>query len=290
MTIAVLFRLVKFEHSLFALPFAAAALVLVAPHARLEPARLILVALAIVAARTAAMAMNRIVDRHFDAANPRTERRELPTGAVSLRTASALLAVSAASFLAAAAAIAPLCGVLALPVLAVLLGYSYAKRFTWAAHLWLGMAQALGPIGVAIALTGRVPPSILALGAGVGAWVAGFDILYSLQDREFDERASLKSIPVRFGVAGALWWARLLHAGAAAAIPMAGFLAGRGAAWLFGSALMTVIMAAEHAYLTPNGQLRPERIGAAFFNFNALASLAFAACALADLALRSAAP
>ena len=290
MSIAALSRMVKFEHSLFALPFAASAVVLVARDARLDPVRLLLVVLAVVAARTAAMAMNRIADRAFDARNPRTQRRELVTGAVSMPAAWVLLAVSAAAFVLAALAIAPFCGALALPVLGILLGYSYAKRFTWAVHLWLGVAQALGPIGVAVALTGAAPASAVVLGLGVGAWVAGFDVLYSLQDMEFDRGARLHSIPARFGVAGALLWARLLHLAAASAMIAAGLLAGRGPGWLAGSVLMTLVLGAEHLYAAPGGQLRKERIGAAFFNFNAFASVAFAVCALADLALRTRAP
>ncbi|MFL5263837.1 MAG: 4-hydroxybenzoate octaprenyltransferase [Anaeromyxobacteraceae bacterium] len=287
MSVAALSRMVKFEHALFALPFAASAVVLVASEARLDPARLALIVLAVVAARTAAMAMNRVADRAFDARNPRTARRELVTGEVSPRAAWALLLGSAAAFVAAAALIAPVCGALALPVLAILLGYSYAKRFTWAVHLWLGVAQALGPIGVAIALTGRAPAAAIVLGLGVGAWVAGFDVLYSLQDMEFDRGARLHSIPARFGVRGALAWARALHVAAALLILAAGLLAGRGAGWLAGAALLTAILGAEHLYATPGGVLRKERIGAAFFQFNAFASVAFAACALADLALRS---
>jgi len=290
MSVGALSRLVKFEHSLFALPFAASAVVLVAGEARLDVLRLALVAAAVVAARTAAMAMNRIADRTFDARNPRTARRELVTGEVSLPAAWALLAGSAAAFVAAAWAIAPLCGALALPVLAVLLGYSYAKRFTWAVHLWLGAAQALGPIGVAIALTGRAPPAAVVLGLGVGAWVAGFDVLYSMQDLEFDRGERLHSIPARFGVDGALLWARLLHVGAGIAIAAAGVLGGRSLGWLVGSLLLLGVLGAEHLYATPGGQLRKERIGAAFFQFNAFASVAFAACALADLALRSPRP
>lgn len=290
MSIAALSRLVKFEHSLFALPFAASAAALVAAEARLDAPRLLLVALAIVAARTAAMAMNRIADRDFDARNPRTRGRELVTGAVSPRQAWALLLASAGAFVAAAFAISPLCGALAPPVLGVLLGYSYAKRFTWAAHLWLGAAQALGPIGVAVALTGRASAAAVVLGLGVGAWVAGLDVLYALQDVEFDRGARLHSIPARFGVAASLRWARLLHAAAAAAIFGAGLLGGGGAGWRFGSVLLAAVLAAEHAYAAPGGQLRRERIGAAFFQFNAFASVAFAACALADLALRGRAP
>jgi 4-hydroxybenzoate polyprenyltransferase len=172
-------------------------------------------------------------------------------------------------------------------VLVVLLGYSFAKRFTWACHLWLGVAQALGPIGVAIALTGRAPAAALALGLGVGAWIAGFDVLYALQDRAFDAAAGLHSIPARFGVAGSIGWARALHLAAALLLAAAGPMAGRGAAWLVGAALLAAVLLFEHRHVAPGGKLRPERIDVAFFNFNAVASVAFAACALADLALGS---
>jgi 4-hydroxybenzoate polyprenyltransferase len=286
MTVAALGRMVKFSHSVFALPFVASAVVLVSRDARLEPARLVLVAVAVVAARTAAMAMNRISDRAFDGRNPRTMRRELVTGEVSVGAAWGLLAGSSAAFVAAAFLIAPLCGALALPVLAILLGYSYAKRFTWACHLWLGVAQALAPVGVAIALTGVAPLAAVALGVGVGAWIAGFDVLYALQDREFDAGAGLHSIPARFGVGGSLAWARALHVLAVVAIVSAGALGGRGAGWLAGSLVLGGVLVAEHLHVAPGGALRPERINVAFFNYNALASVAFAACALVDLAIR----
>jgi 4-hydroxybenzoate polyprenyltransferase len=286
MTVAALGRMVKFSHSVFALPFVASAVVLVSRDARLEPARLVLVAVAVVAARTAAMAMNRISDRAFDGRNPRTMRRELVTGEVSVGAAWGLLAGSSAAFVAAALLIAPLCGALALPVLAILLGYSYAKRFTWACHLWLGVAQALAPVGVAIALTGVAPLAAVALGVGVGAWIAGFDVLYALQDREFDAGAGLHSIPARFGVGGSLAWARALHVLAVVAIVSAGALGGRGAGWLAGSLVLGGVLVAEHLHVAPGGALRPERINVAFFNYNALASVAFAACALVDLAIR----
>jgi 4-hydroxybenzoate polyprenyltransferase len=277
--------MVKLSHSLFALPFAVAAVVLVARDAALEPWRLLLVAVAVVAARTAAMAMNRIADRAFDARNPRTARRELVTGEVSPRAAWALLLGSGAAFVLAAALISTLTGVLALPVLAILLGYSYAKRFTWACHLWLGVAQMLAPVGVAIALTGAAPPSAVVLGLGVGAWIAGFDVFYALQDMEYDRGAGLRSIPARFGERGALLWSRALHVVAIAAVAAAGGLGGRGAGWLAGTAILAAVLVAEHVHVAPGGKLRPERIDVAFFNYNAFASVAFAACALADLAL-----
>jgi 4-hydroxybenzoate polyprenyltransferase len=286
MSVVALARMVKLSHSLFALPFAASAVVLVAPRAALEPGRLALVALAVVAARTAAMAMNRVADRWYDARNPRTARRELVTGEVSARAAWALLAGSAALFVVAAALISELCGWLSLPVLGILLGYSYAKRFTWSCHLWLGVAQALAPVGVAIALTGAAPLSSVVLGAGVGAWIAGFDVFYALQDLDYDRGAGLRSIPARFGVAGALRWARALHVVAVVAVAAAGALGGRGAGWAAGTAILAAVLLAEHRHVSPGGALRPERINVAFFNYNAFASVAFALCALADLALR----
>jgi 4-hydroxybenzoate polyprenyltransferase len=285
MTVVALARMVKLSHSLFALPFAAAAVVLVAPQAVLSPGRLALVALAVVSARTAAMAMNRVADRRIDAKNPRTVKRELVTGEVSPAAAWALLGGSAAVFVAAAALISPLCGALALPVLAVLLGYSFAKRFTWGCHLWLGVAQALAPIGVAIALTGGAPLASVVLGLGVGAWIAGFDVFYALQDMEYDRGAGLNSIPARFGVEGSLRWARGLHVLAVAGVAASGALAHRGAGWVLGSVILAAVVAAEHVHVAPRGTLRPERINVAFFNYNAFASVAFALCALADLAL-----
>jgi 4-hydroxybenzoate polyprenyltransferase len=282
-TVAALARMVRLSHSLFALPFAVAAVVLVARQARLEPLRLALVALCVVAARTAAMAMNRIADRHFDAVNPRTARRELVTGEVSPGAAWALLLGASALFIAGAAVISPLTGWLSPPVLAILLGYSFAKRFTWACHLWLGLAQFLAPVGVAIALTGRAPLPSLVLGLGVGSWIAGFDLFWALQDVDFDRSAGLHSIPARFGVKGALAWARGLHLLAAAAVVAAGPLAGRGPAWLVGGAILAGVLLAEHLYVAPHGELRPERLNVAFFDYNAFASVAFAACALLDL-------
>ena len=286
MTVGAVARMVKFSHSLFALPFAVSAGVLVADQARLEPLRLLLVAVAVVAARTAAMAMNRIADRPFDAENPRTSARELVTGEVSPAAAWGLLLGASLSFVAAAALISPLTGWLSLPVLAILLGYSYAKRFTWGCHLWLGVAQALGPVGVAIALTGTAPPSALLLGLGVGAWIAGFDVFYSMQDMEFDRSRGLSSIPARFGIGGALSWARGLHVAAVGLLLASGAAGRQGPSWFLGTAILAAVLLAEHLYVAPHGELHPERIGKAFFDFNAFASVAFALCAIAGLVLR----
>jgi 4-hydroxybenzoate polyprenyltransferase len=286
MNLAALASMVKLSHSLFALPFVAAAVVLVARDAVLDLRRLALVAVAAVAARTAAMTMNRIADRRFDEKNPRTSKRELVTGAVSPAAAWGLLLGSCAVFILAAALLLPLAGWLSPGVLAILLGYSFAKRFTWACHLWLGVAQMLAPIGVAIALTGGAPLASIVLGVGVGAWIAGFDLFWALQDVDFDRSAGLHSIPVRFGERGALWWARGLHTLAVLGVAAAGPLAGRGWGWWLGSAILATVLLLEHRHVAPGGELKPERITIAFFNYNAFASVAFALCALGDLALR----
>lgn len=285
MTVRALARMVKLSHSLFALPFVAAAVVLVAREATLDLRRLALIAVAVVAARTAAMTMNRIADRRFDARNPRTAQRELVTGAVSPAAAWGLLAGSSLLFVLAAALLLPLAGWLSPGVLAILLGYSFAKRFTWACHLWLGAAQMLAPIGVAIALTGTVHAASIVLGLGVGAWIAGFDLFWALQDVDFDRGAGLHSIPVRFGERGALRWARGLHALAALAVAAAGPLAGRGWGWWVGSAILAAVLLLEHRHVAPGGVLRRDRLNVAFFDYNAFASVAFAACALLDLAV-----
>ena len=285
MNLRALASMVKLSHSLFALPFVAAAVVLVARDASLDVRRLALVAIAVVAARTAAMTMNRIADRRFDEKNPRTSKRELVTGAVSPAAAWGLLAGSCAVFILSAALLLPLAGWLSPLVLAVLLGYSFAKRFTWACHLWLGVAQALAPIGVAIALTGGAPLASVVLGLGVGSWIAGFDLFWALQDMDFDRGAGLHSIPARFGVKGALAWARGLHLTAAVLIAAAGPLAGRSWGWLAGAVILAGVLLAEHRHVAPGGVLKAERLNVAFFDYNAFASIAFALCALADLAL-----
>jgi 4-hydroxybenzoate polyprenyltransferase len=277
--------MVKLSHSLFALPFVVAAVAIVARDATLDARRLALIAVAVVAARTAAMTMNRIADRKFDERNPRTSTRELVTGAVSPAAAWGLLLGACAAFVVAAALLLPLAGWLSPAVLAVLLGYSFAKRFTWGCHLWLGAAQMLAPIGVAIALTGRPTIPSIVLGLGVGAWIAGFDLFWALQDVDFDRGAGLHSIPVRFGERGSLAWARGLHALAAVCVAAAGPLAGRSWGWLAGSAILAGVLLLEHRHVAPGGALRRDRLNVAFFDYNAFASIAFALCALGDLAL-----
>jgi len=211
-------ELVKFSHTVFALPFALMGVVLAArglPDGR----TLAWVVAAMVGARTGAMAVNRIADRHLDAQNPRTANRALPRGRLRVAEATGLAAAGFALLLLAAWMLNPLCGLLAPLAIAVVAGYSYTKRFTILSHLVLGLSLALAPMGGWIAITGRPawPPAILAV--AVLFWVAGFDVLYALADLEFDRRVGLHSIPARLGVGPSLTVARLCHAVTLACLP-----------------------------------------------------------------------
>ncbi|MBZ5714648.1 UbiA-like polyprenyltransferase [Nannocystis pusilla] len=277
--------LVRFSHTIFGLPFALAAVALAHRHALshggpgLDAGRLALIVLAFTAARTAAMGFNRIVDRRIDAANPRTAMRELPAGLVSLRAATALTVGSALAFLAFAWLLGPVPLLLAPGCLAVVLAYSLFKRFSWSAHLVLGVALALAPGGAWVAVTGDLaaPATPLWLMLAVATWVAGFDILYSLQDEQFDRDQRLHSIPVRFGTVGALVFSGVLHVGTVAALLAVHLREGLGLAHAVGVALIAAILVYEHAIVRP-GDL--SRIDKAFFDLNGYISMAYLACAL----------
>lgn len=275
-------RMIKFEHTLFALPFALAAAALAARGHGITAARLGGIVVAMAAARTAAMGFNRIVDRHIDARNPRTARREIPSGAISLRAAWSLTAVATAVFLVAAAALGPLCLELAPIALLLLFGYSYTKRFTALCHLFLGLAIAAGPAGAWIAVRGEFgwTPGLLMI--AVASWIAGFDILYALSDRDFDRGAGLHSIPARLGVTGALVVSALLHLVTIAALVALAPVAGLGRPYLIGSATVAGLLAYEHAIVRPSDL---SRLDVAFFNLNGYVSVAYFAATLLDVLL-----
>lgn len=281
-TVADWLSLVRFSHSVFALPFALTAL-LVATDGRPSAKLFALVVAAVVAARTSAMAFNRYLDREIDAANPRTQSREIPRGVVSPAGALALTLAAGGAFLVLAFLLAPICGYLALPVLVVLLGYSWAKRFTSLAHLWLGISLGFAPPAAHLAARGVVDPSILApllLGLAVSLWVAGFDVIYSAQDADFDRNAGLWSLPARLGVRSAL---RLAALGHALAIPLfAGFGWLSGLSWPYhlGVAIVAALLWSEHR-LVRGGDL--SRVDAAFFQRNALVSMLMLAATAIDL-------
>jgi len=263
-------EMIKLQHTVFALPFAVISLV-TATGAGWPPVRIWLwVLVAMVSARTAAMTFNRLVDQDIDAENPRTAGRPLPTGRLSRRFAWGVLAGSVAIFFVAAAALNPLCLALAPPALAVLLAYSYTKRFTALSHLWLGFALGISPIGAWAAATGRLALPPMVLGLGVMLWVAGFDVIYSLQDEVFDREHGLHSIPVRLGAAGALRVARLLHTGALACFLVFALMAGGGPWRLAAVALAVALLLWQHRLARP-GDL--SRVDAAFFTANGALSL-----------------
>jgi 4-hydroxybenzoate polyprenyltransferase len=275
-------RMVKFEHTLFALPFAMAAAAIAARGVGLSVARIAGIVIAMAGARTAAMGFNRIVDRHIDAKNPRTASRELPTGGISLRAAWVLTLVATAVFIGAAAALGPLCLALAPVALVFLFGYSLTKRFTALCHLVLGFAIAGGPAGAWIAVRGDFgwAPGLLML--AVGCWIAGFDVLYALADRDFDRGAGLHSIPALLGVRGALVASAGLHLVTVAALAVLAPIAGLGAAYLAGVFVVTALLAYEHAIVRPDDL---SRLNVAFFTLNGYVSVAFFVATLIDVVL-----
>lgn len=265
-------RMIKLSHSIFAMPFALAAAVLAARETSVSPTQIGLIVVCMVLARSCAMGFNRIVDRRFDAANPRTAIREIPSGQLSLGVASGITAAAALLFVGVSFLLHPLCGALSPVALLVVCGYSYAKRFTALVHLWLGVALGLAPVAVWIALTGTVGAPALLLGAAVLTWVAGFDILYSLQDETFDRTSGLHSIPAALGQRGALWVSGLLHVGTAGLLAALPALVPLSAAYWVGWLLITGVLAYEHSLVKP-GDL--SKIDKAFFDLNGYVSLVF---------------
>ena len=264
--------MVKFSHSVFALPFAFSGAVLAAARHGWRVEQLVWIAVCMVAARNAAMGFNRLVDHRIDARNPRTAQRELPRRALSRRAVAAFTAALAIVFVFAAYRLGPLCGALSWPALAIVLGYSFTKRFTWGSHLALGLGLAIAPVGGWLAIAGSfaVTPWLLAL--AVLTWVAGFDVIYACQDADFDRREGLNSIPARFGIGRALTAARALHVAAVGAMAAVGVSAGLGAAYWVGLAFLGMILAWEHTLVRPDDLTR---VGAAFFNLNGIVSVMY---------------
>jgi 4-hydroxybenzoate polyprenyltransferase len=281
---AAFLRLVMVEHSVFALPFAYLA-ALTAMDQLGDGVRwgdLALVTVAMVGARTFAMAANRIIDRRIDARNPRTAKRELVTGAVSVRTAWTGAAVALAVFLAAAAALNPLC--LALSPLAVLpmIIYPYAKRFTNFPHGILAIAQAVAPVGAWLAVTGAFAGSGPAwvLGAAVGLWIGGFDLIYACQDASVDREIGVHSVPARFGVPFALRLSTAVHVVTFGLFAWYGALVGFSWPWWIGLGLTAAAFGYQHLVVTPSDLSRVNR---AFFTANGFVGIALFAFALLDL-------
>ena len=273
--------LVKFAHTVFALPFALVAFLLGEPGAHFTWVLLVQILACMVFARSAAMGFNRWADREIDARNPRTSGRDIPAGRITPRQALVFTLVNAALFVAVAFTINPLCGGLSFVALAILLGYSYLKRFTWLCHFGVGAALCIAPAGAYIAVTGTLTWPVALLSLMVFFWSSGFDILYSLADEEIDRAQGLHSIPQRFGRNRAMTIAGCVHLTEFVLTPL--FVLQAGLTDFFGIAAGVFFLAMliyQHAIISPKDL---SRLNAAFFTANGIASVVF--CVLVYLSV-----
>jgi 4-hydroxybenzoate polyprenyltransferase len=279
-------NLVKLPHTLFALPFALVGVVLASYVKAVTPRTILWVAVGFTSARFAAMAFNRIVDRRLDALNPRTASREIPSGLVTVRGAAAAVVLASVLFLVAAWRLNPLCLALAPVALVWILAYSYTKRFTRWAHLVLGIGLGIAPVGGYLAVTGAWSDPwwmLPVLAVAVMTWVAGFDVLYALQDLAFDRETGLHSIPAALGEERALTVARILHVGTVTALAAVGSAVGGGSLYWLGVAVVAGLLLFEHS-LVRAGDL--SRLDAAFFTMNGIISVTFFGFVLAERLIR----
>lgn len=264
----IVLEMIKIEHTLFALPFAFMG-ALLAARGLPRTEKILWILVAMVGARSAAMAFNRLVDREYDARNPRTQNRALPAGLVSVPFVVGFTAGSSLLLVLAAFALNPLAFALSPVALAIVFFYSLTKRFTAWSHAFLGIALSVAPVGAWIAVKGSFALTPLLLGAAVVCWLIGFDVIYALQDVEFDRRAGLRSLPVAFGPERALWIGRAFHALMIVFLVLLGREAALGTLYFAGVVLATILIAAEHILIRPN-DLR--RLNIAFFNLNTAVS------------------
>ena len=277
-------RMIKFEHTVFALPFSLAALLLAHRVSPVTPSLVFWIIMAVVWARSAGMGFNRLVDAKWDAKNPRTAGREIPTGNISLRETIIFVFVSSLLFVLSAASISLICFWFSLPVLLILFSYSYTKRFTYMSHLVLGFVQGLGPLGVWLAVTGGFSLKISVLSLALGAYIAGFDLLYATQDVEFDRREGLHSMPANLGIRSAFRLSAGLH--------VITFISLFSLYWIFAlspfylgfTAIIGILLIVEHKLINPDDL---SRINIAFFHVNSVISvLLFASIMTEELVRR----
>ena len=278
--------MIKFEHSVFALPFALTGALLAFRESGFDAAqlgwKLAWIVVAMVGARSAAMAFNRLVDQSIDARNPRTKMRHLPAGLLTRGFTWAFVAVASGLFFLAAAELNPLCLRLSPIALGVVLFYSFTKRFTSFSHLVLGFSLGIAPAAAWIAVRGSLDPRILFLTAAVTFWTAGFDVIYACQDYEFDSAEALHSIPRALGIAGALRMARILHAAMVASLIALVYFLHLGGFALAGVAAVVALLIYEHSLVKPNDF---SRVNAAFFTMNGYVSVLFFLFWAADIFL-----
>ncbi|MDA8239545.1 MAG: putative 4-hydroxybenzoate polyprenyltransferase [Nitrospiraceae bacterium] len=272
-------RMIKFSHSIFALPFAFTS-ALIAASGIPAPGQIFWIVVAMVGARSGAMGLNRIIDRKMDAANPRTAGRELPRGVIGVGETVLFVAVSFGVMAFAAYMLNPLCLELSPIAIAVLFLYSYTKRFTWSSHFVLGLSISAAPLGSWIAVKGTLDPAILPLAVAVIFWLAGFDVLYALQDIEFDRSHGLYSIPKRFGVRKSLYLARCFHAVSFMLLVANGLVFGLGGLYMAGMFVSAGLFIYEHSLVKENDL---SKLDVAFFNMNGYISMAIFLFTVADL-------
>ncbi len=275
--------LVRFEHTLFALPYAYVGAVL-AVNGWPGLANVVWITVAMAGARSLAMAINRLVDAAIDARNPRTARREIPAGLLTRTQVVWFCVASLAAFAVAVSQLAPVCRILApIPVVAFLV-YPYLKRFTALCHLFLGAVDGLAPVGGWVAVTGTLDRDAWLLGGVVCFWIAGFDVIYATMDHDHDREAGIHSIPVAFGIARALTACRAFHALAVGLIVLVGLDLGLGPIYWAGATICAVLLAYENAIVKPHDL---SRVNAAFFNVNAILAGVYLAAVAGDVALRA---
>jgi 4-hydroxybenzoate polyprenyltransferase len=275
-------EMIRFSHTIFALPFALASMLLAASGRGLRASQLLWILAAMVGARTAAMAFNRLADHDLDAENARTRGRALPQGKLTRAQVWAAVVIGSALLVIAAYALNPLCFALSPVALVVVLGYSYTKRFTALTHLVLGLCLAIAPVGAWLAIRGRfdAPPLLLAL--GVLFWVAGFDIIYACQDVDFDRGHGVRSIPARLGVAGALRVSRAMHVASWLVVASVGVLLRLGVVYWATMLVVGALFVRQH-WIVRGGRL--ERADLAFFTMNGWLSIVYLAGVAGALAL-----
>jgi 4-hydroxybenzoate polyprenyltransferase len=278
----VFLAMIRFEHTVFALPFAYISALLT--EKRIPSGHDILwVTLAMVGARTAAMSLNRLIDREIDAKNPRTAARALPRGLISAGYVWLGVFLSFGLLMVAAWQLSPLALKLFLPAVLILWFYSYTKRFTWVSHFYLGLTLGLAPVATWVAITDHFAVAPLLLGLGVLFWVAGFDIIYACMDYDFDRKERLYSIPARFGIGRALWVARACHMLAPVFFTLAGVVLNLGPLYLGGVVFAVAVLVYEHRLLRPDDL---SRVGVAFFDMNGILSVGMLLFTTLDILVR----